>query len=52
MGPNLVQVKTDTSTKSKCFVPNLNLPGVFELSYYSNTVISVFLLESVLGKKF
>ena len=31
-------------------LPNLSLPNVFELSYYSNSVISVFLLESVLGE--
>ncbi len=30
-------------------IPNTQLPGVFELSYYANTVISVFLMESVIG---
>ncbi|XP_072027062.1 glycerol-3-phosphate acyltransferase 1, mitochondrial-like isoform X2 [Amphiura filiformis] len=30
-------------------IPNTQLPGVFELSYYANTVTSVFLMESVLA---
>lgn len=32
------------------FTPNLKLPNVFELSYYANVVISVFALESIMGK--
>ena len=30
--------------------PVIELPHVFELSYYGNQVISVFALESVIGK--
>ena len=30
--------------------PNLTLPAVFDLSYYANSITSVFLLESVIGK--
>ncbi|XP_038070668.1 glycerol-3-phosphate acyltransferase 1, mitochondrial-like isoform X2 [Patiria miniata] len=35
--------------RDQMVVPNMALPEVFVLSYYSNTVISVFLLESVLA---
>lgn len=31
-------------------VPNTSLPNVFELSYYANTVVSVFVMESVVGE--
>ncbi|PIK40479.1 putative glycerol-3-phosphate acyltransferase 1, mitochondrial [Apostichopus japonicus] len=30
-------------------VPNTSLPNVFELSYYANTVLSVFVMESVVA---
>ncbi|XP_071827253.1 glycerol-3-phosphate acyltransferase 1, mitochondrial-like isoform X2 [Apostichopus japonicus] len=30
-------------------VPNTSLPNVFELSYYANTVVSVFVMESVVA---
>ena len=30
--------------------PVIELPHVFELSYYGNQVISVFALESIIGK--
>ena len=33
------------------FTPSIELPHVFELSYYANTVTSTFALESVIGKK-
>jgi len=39
--------KTEDEDK---LTPCLDLPTVFELSYYSNHVISVFLLESVVGR--
>ncbi|XP_022098260.1 glycerol-3-phosphate acyltransferase 1, mitochondrial-like isoform X2 [Acanthaster planci] len=34
---------------ARMVVPNMELPEVFVLSYYSNSVISVFLLESVIA---
>ncbi|XP_071793159.1 LOW QUALITY PROTEIN: glycerol-3-phosphate acyltransferase 1, mitochondrial-like [Asterias amurensis] len=43
--------KTETDEDEKMemmVVPNMALPRVFELSYYSNSVISVFLMESIL----
>ncbi|KAK3096107.1 hypothetical protein FSP39_023318 [Pinctada imbricata] len=49
LGPNLVTVKTNQETGCKTVEPKLELPDLFELSYYSNSVISVFLLESVLA---
>ena len=30
--------------------PVIKLPQIFELSYYANQVISVFTLESIIGK--
>ncbi|XP_071949264.1 glycerol-3-phosphate acyltransferase 1, mitochondrial-like [Antedon mediterranea] len=47
-GPDVIS--NEKSNKEKEFVtPLLSLPNVFELSYYSNTLISVFLMESVLA---
>ena len=45
--------KTETDEDEKMemmVVPNMALPRVFELSYYSNSVISVFLMESILSE--
>ena len=30
--------------------PVISLPNLFELQYYANSVISVFLLESIIGE--
>ncbi|XP_041371344.1 glycerol-3-phosphate acyltransferase 1, mitochondrial-like [Gigantopelta aegis] len=46
LGENLVLVSCD-DTEVKIF-PNISLPYVFELSYYGNSVISAFLLDSIL----
>ncbi len=34
------------------FTPSIELPHVFELSYYANTVTSTFALESVVGMEY
>lgn len=31
-------------------VPNTGLPHVFELSYYASSLVSVFLMESIVGE--
>ncbi len=57
ISPDIVsQTKANKKTDVKdekievMVVPNMTLPTVFELSYYSNSVISVFLMESVLSE--
>ncbi|OWF50789.1 glycerol-3-phosphate acyltransferase 1, mitochondrial-like [Mizuhopecten yessoensis] len=47
LGTNLVQ-RSSTSDCDDWVEPVLSLPTVFELSYYSNTLVSAYLLESVL----
>lgn len=40
----------EDNNNEKLYCANLELPVLFELSYYANAVIPVFLLESVIGK--
>ncbi|KAL3863746.1 hypothetical protein ACJMK2_005484 [Sinanodonta woodiana] len=46
LGSNLVQKRTTEGVVT--IYPNLQLPDIFQLSYNSNQVISVFYLESIL----
>lgn len=48
LGPNLVTWRTGGEADENEVVPCVDMPPVFELSYYSNHVISVFLLESLI----
>lgn len=45
LGPSMVQRSCESDVVK--VVPCIDIPAVFELSYYSNHVISVFLLESI-----
>ena len=42
--------KEDGDVMREMVVPNTSLPHVFELSYYASSLISVFLMESIVGK--
>ncbi|KAL4231644.1 hypothetical protein ACF0H5_009223 [Mactra antiquata] len=48
LGPAMVQQKSGDNKMGDEIKPNVGMPNVFELSYYSNHVISVFLLESLI----
>ncbi|XP_033756097.1 glycerol-3-phosphate acyltransferase 1, mitochondrial-like isoform X2 [Pecten maximus] len=47
LGSSLIQRSSSKECENRV-VPILSLPTVFELSYYSNTLVSAYLLESVL----
>ncbi|ESP00725.1 hypothetical protein LOTGIDRAFT_112564 [Lottia gigantea] len=50
LGSKLTSVEMDSKNQNILMVkPNLNLPHVFELAYYGNNVISVFLMESIVA---
>ncbi|XP_045189642.2 glycerol-3-phosphate acyltransferase 1, mitochondrial-like [Mercenaria mercenaria] len=48
LGSNLVTWRTGGQKAENDVVPCVDMPTVFELSYYSNHVLSVFLLESII----
>ncbi|KAL5022193.1 hypothetical protein ScPMuIL_001348 [Solemya velum] len=48
LGSELISSReADDNNNEKLYCANLELPGLFELSYYANSVIPVFLLESI-----
>ncbi|XP_052771964.1 glycerol-3-phosphate acyltransferase 1, mitochondrial-like [Mya arenaria] len=48
LGEHLVSEKKDEKNEEDKLIPCVDMPYVFEMSYYANQVISVFLLESIL----
>lgn len=62
LGPNLVELQNQEITEAvdgqlikSNFItiirPVSILPNVIELSYYSNTVLTCFVMDSIVGKK-
>ncbi|XP_064631191.1 glycerol-3-phosphate acyltransferase 1, mitochondrial-like [Lineus longissimus] len=48
LGEQLVSVAEPDGADKEIFIsPNLSLPNIFELAYYSNVVTAIFLFESV-----
>ncbi|XP_060072558.1 glycerol-3-phosphate acyltransferase 1, mitochondrial-like [Ylistrum balloti] len=47
LGSSLIKISSSNEGEDQV-IPTLSLPTVFELSYYSNTLVSAYLLESVL----
>ncbi|KAH3787942.1 hypothetical protein DPMN_166069, partial [Dreissena polymorpha] len=47
LGDKLVTIRGSSSLQDR-LTPCMEIPGMFELCYYSNQVISVFLLESII----
>ncbi|XP_052226003.1 glycerol-3-phosphate acyltransferase 1, mitochondrial-like [Dreissena polymorpha] len=48
LGDKLVTISRGSSSLQDRLTPCMEIPGMFELCYYSNQVISVFLLESII----